>query len=302
MLSIDPAAQTATLQPGIVWENADRELKKRGVTLRTYPSSYPSATAGGWLAQGGAGFGAYESGWFRDTVTSARVVRGDGTVAEVTGDALDLVYEAEGITGLISSLTLKVQPDEPMEVIALGCPEAHSLQHMLEGFMAADLPIWSMHFINPKMAQMKNLSPLLEHQGHPVEKRVLLPETTSEHRLRKKDAEFVRESIAARMSSAQCKAELLSEEIAEHEWKQRFRIMTVKRWGRAWCPPRSWCHSPGWARCSPRSSRKSIKPVVKEGMLVARDAMPKVSPKSSSWASSPPTNANSPTTSSSRSH
>ncbi len=53
VLHVDAEALTATLQPGIVWEQADRELKKQGLTLRTYPSSYPSATAGGWLAQGG---------------------------------------------------------------------------------------------------------------------------------------------------------------------------------------------------------------------------------------------------------
>lgn len=57
VLAINIEAQTATLQPGIVWEKADRELKKQGMTLRTYPSSYPSSTAAGWLAQGGAGFG-----------------------------------------------------------------------------------------------------------------------------------------------------------------------------------------------------------------------------------------------------
>ena len=55
LLDFDSEARTATLQPGIVWESADRALKTHGMTLRTYPSSYPSATAGGWLAQGGSG-------------------------------------------------------------------------------------------------------------------------------------------------------------------------------------------------------------------------------------------------------
>jgi len=62
VLSIDKEKMTATLQPGIVWEALDRELKKKRLTLLTYPSSYPGSTAGGWLAQGGAGFGSYEAG------------------------------------------------------------------------------------------------------------------------------------------------------------------------------------------------------------------------------------------------
>jgi FAD/FMN-containing dehydrogenase len=50
---IDTAANTATVQAGVVWEKLDKELQKKGLTLKLYPSSYPSATVGGWLAQGG---------------------------------------------------------------------------------------------------------------------------------------------------------------------------------------------------------------------------------------------------------
>jgi FAD/FMN-containing dehydrogenase len=92
VLEVDTVGHTATVQPGIVWEQADRQLKKHGMTLLSYPSSYPSATAGGWLAQGGAGFGSYEAGWFRDTVTSARVVLGDGSVGVFEGTGLDMIY------------------------------------------------------------------------------------------------------------------------------------------------------------------------------------------------------------------
>ena len=60
------------VEPGVVWEVLDKALMKQGMTLRLYPSSYPSATVGGWLAQGGAGIGSLESGWFRDNVVSAR--------------------------------------------------------------------------------------------------------------------------------------------------------------------------------------------------------------------------------------
>ena len=55
ILDIDKQAMTARVQAGIVWEKMDRELQKQGLTLRLYPTSYPGSTAGGWLAQGGAG-------------------------------------------------------------------------------------------------------------------------------------------------------------------------------------------------------------------------------------------------------
>ncbi|MGB3094120.1 MAG: FAD-dependent oxidoreductase, partial [Candidatus Zixiibacteriota bacterium] len=98
IIDVDRNAKTATVEAGVVWESLDRELAKKGLTLRLYPSSFPSSTAGGWLAQGGTGFGSYEAGWYRDNVISARVVLPTGEVREFSGDDLDLVADAEGIT------------------------------------------------------------------------------------------------------------------------------------------------------------------------------------------------------------
>ena len=106
----------------MVWERLDRELAKEGLTLRLYPSSYPSSTAGGWLAQGGAGIGSFESGWFRENVVSARVVMANGEVREFAGPDLDLISDACGTTGLISEMTIRVQPLEDLEVVAIGAP------------------------------------------------------------------------------------------------------------------------------------------------------------------------------------
>jgi FAD/FMN-containing dehydrogenase len=59
------------------------------LTLRLYPSSYPSSTIGGWLARGGAGFGSYESGWFRDnfilSLTIMKIAENDGGRPYATG-------------------------------------------------------------------------------------------------------------------------------------------------------------------------------------------------------------------------
>ena len=117
IVHIDSEAQTTTVQAGVVWEKLDKELEKYGLTLRLYPTSYPASTVGGWLAQGGAGIGSYEAGWFRDSVVSARVVLPDGAVREFSGPDLDVISDAEGITGLISEVTVHVQPLEDLEVV-----------------------------------------------------------------------------------------------------------------------------------------------------------------------------------------
>ena len=74
ILDIDRDKMLATVEPGITWEQLDRELNKEALALRLYPTSYPSSSVGGWLAHGGAGIGSYEYGFFPENVVLARVV------------------------------------------------------------------------------------------------------------------------------------------------------------------------------------------------------------------------------------
>ena len=72
VIAVDGEGGTVTVEPAITWEKLDQALKPHGLTLRLYPTSYPSSSVGGWLAQGGAGIGSYEYGYFRESVLSAR--------------------------------------------------------------------------------------------------------------------------------------------------------------------------------------------------------------------------------------
>lgn len=267
VIQIDPHAQTATVQAGVVWEKLDRALQKHGLTLRLYPTSYPASTVGGWLAQGGAGIGSYEAGWFRDNVVSARVVLPNGTVKEFTGEELDLISEAEGITGLISQVTVRVQPLEALEVVAIGCPDAYGLQQLVQSFVDEKLPIWSLVFINPRMAELKNRAPLLEHHGHPVEERVLLPASyIVTLAFRQRDRQTIMDRLPELIKP--CEAELLSERIAQHEWKHRFKLMVVKRLGPSLVPAEVVIPLSALGDVMTEVERKVDQPIVKEGVVI----------------------------------
>jgi FAD/FMN-containing dehydrogenase len=175
VLAVDAEKKTVAVQPGITWEQLDKKLKPQGLTIRLYPTSYPSSSAGGWLAQGGAGIGSYEYGWFSENVESVRIVLPSGEVKEVSGNDLEMVADAEGTTGLISQLTVRVQKLSDIGVAAIACPDAYKLSKIFQEFIDRDLPIWSLVFINPRMAEMKNRAPVLTHHGHPVEHKVILP-------------------------------------------------------------------------------------------------------------------------------
>jgi Fe-S oxidoreductase/FAD/FMN-containing dehydrogenase len=277
VLNTDAEAETVTVQPGITWEQLDAKLKPYGLTLRLYPTSYPSSSVGGWLAQGGAGIGSYQYGYFSQNVISARVVMPSGEVRTFEGDDLDLIADAEGITGLISQVTLRLQRLEPMEVVSLACPDAHDLQKLLDSIVAAELPIWAMMFINPRMAEMKNRAPLMEHHGHPAEERVILPAAyvlTMTFPARERDA--VRTRLPELVK--RCEAEILNERIAHHEWDHRFKLMVVKRLGPSLVPAEVVIPLSSLGDVMTEIERKVDQPVVKEAVLVrsGREGRPEV--------------------------
>ncbi|MFA5375195.1 MAG: FAD-binding and (Fe-S)-binding domain-containing protein [Dehalococcoidia bacterium] len=264
---VDKEAQTATVQAGVVWEKLDRELAKQGLTLRLYPTSYPASTVGGWLAQGGAGLGSYEMGWFPDNVISARVVLPDGAIKECSGEDLNLIADAEGITGLISEVTIRLKPLEEIGIISIGCADAHGMQQVMQSIVSEKLPIWSMMFINPRMAELKNKAPLREHYGHPAEERVLLPAayiTTLAFR------ESDRPQITAKLVSIikPCQAEILSDAIAQHEWKNRFKLMIVKRLGPSLVPTEVVIPLSAMGNVMTEIEKKVAQPIVKEGIII----------------------------------
>ena len=271
LLEIDTKTRTARVQPGICWEKLDRELAKKDLTLRLYPSSYPAATVGGWLAQGGAGFGSYESGWFRDNVVSARGVLADGAVREFSGSDLDLVSEAEGTTGLISEVTVKVMPKEGLGVISIGCADAYDLQRLVERIVKDGLPIWSLSFINPRMAEMKNRAPLRMHAGHAVGERVLLPASyVMTLAFREKDRRRIDDVLPDLFKT--CQAELLSDKVAHHEWDNRFEMMVVKRLGPSLVPAEVVIPLSSLGDMMAEVERKVSQPVVKEGLVIREGA------------------------------
>ncbi len=280
IINIDNTKNTVTVQPGIVWEKLDRELKKKGLTLRLYPTSYPGSTVGGWLAQGGAGIGSFEAGIFRDNVVSARVVLPDGAIKEFSSSELDLVSDAEGTTGLISEITIKVMPNTELEVVAVSFEKLNNLQKFLQSVVDRNIPIWSILFINPQMAKLKNKSPLNtlnDHVGSILEKKITLPESyIVTLAYRKKDKAEISKDLADVVSLYH--GEKLSDEIATHEWENRFKVMLVKRISPSLVPAEFYIPLTALDDVLTEINKKVRQPVVKEGLVIkeGRDGKPEV--------------------------
>jgi FAD/FMN-containing dehydrogenase len=181
------------------------------------------------------------------------------------------VSEAEGTTGLISEVTVKVMPREGLGVISIGCPDAYDLQHLVERIVKEGLPIWSLSFISPRMAEMKNRAPLRMHDGHAIGERVLLPASyVLTLAFREKDRQRIDDVLPDLFKT--CQAELLSDKIAHHEWDNRFKIMVVKRLGPSLVPAEVVIPLSSLGDMMAEVERKVSQPVVKEGLVIREGA------------------------------
>jgi len=244
VLSVDPEAMTVTVQPGVVWQQLEATLNEQGLALRTYPSSAPSSTVGGWLAQGGLGFGAYEFGEFHENVVSCRAVLPSGEVREFgredplggSGQSLDLIRDAEGTTGLVTEVTIRLREFEPEVLWGAQFPTAGTLARAIESMSDGKLPFWSVSFINPTMAHIRNnLPPHLEHGKVVQEERPILPEA---YLAVFAAPESRRSVLGAQLESLVHAAggKMLADEIVQDEWNNRFNLMHGKRLGPSVAP------------------------------------------------------------------
>ncbi|OQW94547.1 MAG: Fe-S oxidoreductase [Beggiatoa sp. IS2] len=257
---------TVKVQPGIVWERLNTLLEREGLTLRLYPSSAPSSTVGGWLAQGGFGYGSFEYGAFKENVISARVVLPTGEVREFAKDDLDLISDAEGITGFITEVTLALRPLEQEKIVGACFQDSAGLINALMAIVKAELPLWSLSFINPMMAHLKNQMPPKLRHGHPVHNTHKIPEGYV--------VTFVYpETRADKIGSIKSfitnnGGYLLSDEIAHHEWEERFKVMSVKRIGPSLIPSEVVVPLPNLGKVLDELQARIHQPLALEGMVL----------------------------------
>ncbi|WP_214044241.1 FAD-binding and (Fe-S)-binding domain-containing protein [Methanomethylovorans sp.] len=233
IISIDKENMKVTVGAGIIWERLESKLNKIGLAAQAVPSSAMSATVGGWLAQNGLGYGSYEYGWSQDTMESARVVLPNGEIKDFKGDELQKIVGTMGTIGIITQLTLKVRKLEKTAAISAKFPDATSMQKAITLVGEHKVPLWSVSFINPEWAQMKNRAPPKTHYGESVE----------EHRPELPNAYICNFAYPGSRDVSVLKdiikgtgGEILPDEIAEHETEEWFRSMKVKRLGPSFIP------------------------------------------------------------------
>jgi len=266
VIGIDIEGQKAVVRSGITWEKLERKLNEKGLSLRTLPSSAPSSTVGGWLAQSGAGYGSYEYGWGYESMEKVRVVLPTGEIREFSGLELEKLIGTMGTTGIITEITLKVKKFEERKAVAAGFSNASALRKAVESIKEKKIPIWSISFLNPAWSDMKNKAPRKLHYGEIVDKnRPVLPVSYVATFMypASKDISGLREAIES------AEGTVLPDEVAKHETEEWFKSMKVKRLGPSFIPAEILVPLEKMDRVFEEIEKRIKLPVLTEGMVIS---------------------------------
>lgn len=122
ILSLQPGV--ATVQPGVKMAAFDKQARDIGWELRMAPSTYRTATIGGFIGGGSVGMGSVNYGQISDRGNLRRVrlvtMEEQPKVLELQGDEVQKVLHAYGTTGIITELEIPLAPAYPwQEAIAV---------------------------------------------------------------------------------------------------------------------------------------------------------------------------------------
>jgi len=225
VLEVDPSGLRVRVEAGVVWKELEKALADEGLALRLYPTSALGSTVAGWVAEGGAGIGSFEYGTIGDNVLEVELVSPSGEVMKFAGSDLEKVVGLEGTTGLIYSVTLAVRPADQDVPLLAGFPDLAALQRALERVSDSDLPLWHVGFSTAEYVAYQRRASDEEEPGE-KECYVLFVFPASRSAVRDQLVETVKDEGGR----------LLPQEMAEHEWEERFYPMRLKRLGPSLIP------------------------------------------------------------------
>ncbi|HEX3012143.1 MAG TPA: FAD-binding oxidoreductase, partial [Syntrophomonadaceae bacterium] len=107
ILGLDEGSMMVKVKAGTTWNELDDYLNNKGFAPKSFPSSAPAATIGGWFCMMGYGIGSMKYGSLLSQVRSIEVVYPNGKVHNITRETspnLDWFVSSEGTLGIITEL------------------------------------------------------------------------------------------------------------------------------------------------------------------------------------------------------
>ena len=146
VLKIDEANRTAVVQTGVVNLHVSRAVAHLGLHYVPDPSSQPTCTIGGNIAENAGGIHCLKYGTTTDHVLGLRVVLAGGEIVELGGpgteqpgyDLLGVFIGSEGTFGIATEATLRLVPIPPgVRTLLAEFPEVNDASHAVSAIIAA---------------------------------------------------------------------------------------------------------------------------------------------------------------------
>lgn len=146
ILKIDEANRIAVVQPGVVNSHVSRAVAHLGLHYVPDPSSQPTCTIGGNIAENAGGVHCLKYGTTTDHVLGLRVVLAGGEVVDLGGggtetagyDLLGVFVGSEGTFGIATEATLRLVPIPPsLRTMLAEFPEVNDASHAVSAIIAA---------------------------------------------------------------------------------------------------------------------------------------------------------------------
>jgi glycolate oxidase subunit GlcD len=145
ILRIDVENRLAVVQPGVVNLHVSRAVAPHGLYYVPDPSSQPSCTIGGNIAESAGGIHCLKYGTTTDHVLGCRVVLGGGEIVDLGGavdvpgyDLLGTFIGSEGTFGIATEATLKLAQMPPaVRTLLAEFGEVNDASHAVSAIIAA---------------------------------------------------------------------------------------------------------------------------------------------------------------------
>jgi glycolate oxidase len=198
LLHVDPAARTATVQPGLVNLELSALVARYGLHFAPDPSSQKSSTVGGNAASNAGGPHCLKYGVTTNHILAATMVLSDGSIVQISNEAPDapgydllgVVVGSEGTLGVITELIVRLTPDpEAVHTFLAIYDELDGASNSVSAIIAAGIIPAALEMIEgPGIAAIE----ASVHAGYPPDARaVLLIEIDGLHEELREQAERI---------------------------------------------------------------------------------------------------------------